>query len=144
MSSTVDVNVLLHGANTDSPFHARARTFMETHFAGPELVYLFWPTALAYLRIATHPAIFRRPQSVAHAMGNMSDMVQRPNVRAVGEGDRFWSVFGDIAGGVKPTGNVVPDAHLVALMRENAVRTIWTQDRGFRRFEGIEVRNPFA
>lgn len=42
-----------------------------------------------------------------------------------------------------PTGNVVPDAHLVALMLENDVRTIWTSDRDFRRFRGIEVRDPF-
>jgi len=28
---------------------------------GPEIVYLFWPTIMAYLRIATHPTVFRRP-----------------------------------------------------------------------------------
>ena len=31
-------------------------------------------------------------------------------------------------------------AHLVALMHEHDVRVIHTLDRGFRRFEGIEVR----
>ncbi|GIV00558.1 MAG: hypothetical protein KatS3mg014_2173 [Actinomycetota bacterium] len=34
--------------------------------------------------------------------------------------------------------------HLVALMRENGVRTILTHDRDFRRFDGIRVRDPFA
>jgi predicted nucleic acid-binding protein len=29
-------------------------------------------------------------------------------------------------------------------MRENGVRTIWTNDRDFRSFDGIDVRNPFA
>lgn len=29
-------------------------------------------------------------------------------------------------------------------MRENGVRTIWTDDRDFRRFDGIYVRDPFA
>ena len=38
----------------------------------------------------------------------------------------------------------MPDAHLVALMLENDVRTIWTRDRDFRRFSRIEVRDPFA
>jgi hypothetical protein len=28
-------------------------------------------------------------------------------------------------------------------MAENEVRTIWTHDRDFRRFQGIEVRDPF-
>jgi predicted nucleic acid-binding protein len=41
-------------------------------------------------------------------------------------------------------GSLVPDAHLVALMRENGVRTIWTNDRDFRRFDGILVRDPYS
>ena len=35
--------------------------------------------------------------------------------------------------------DVVPDAHLVALMRQNGVRRIYTRDQSFRRFAGIEV-----
>jgi predicted nucleic acid-binding protein len=42
-----------------------------------------------------------------------------------------------------PPGNLVPDAHIVTLMLENDVRTIWTHDRDFRRFREIEVRDPF-
>jgi predicted nucleic acid-binding protein len=38
----------------------------------------------------------------------------------------------------------VPDAHLVALMLENGVRTIMTRDRDYRKFRGITVRDPFA
>jgi predicted nucleic acid-binding protein len=29
-------------------------------------------------------------------------------------------------------------------MTENGVRTIWTHDRDYRRFPGIEIRDPFA
>jgi hypothetical protein len=29
-------------------------------------------------------------------------------------------------------------------MVENGVRTIWTHDRDYRRFSGIQVRDPFA
>jgi len=45
---------------------------------------------------------------------------------------------------VAPTGNLVPDAHLVALMLENGVRTIMTRDRDYRKFRGITVRDPFT
>jgi hypothetical protein len=41
-------------------------------------------------------------------------------------------------------GNLVSDAHLVALMVQNGVGTIWTHDRDYRRFSGIEARDPFA
>ena len=37
----------------------------------------------------------------------------------------------------------VPDAHLVALMREHGVVTMWSNDRDFRKFDGITVKNPF-
>ncbi len=40
--------------------------------------------------------------------------------------------------------NLVPDAHIVALMHQNGVRTIWTHDRDFRRFDAIDVRDPFG
>ena len=44
--------------------------------------------------------------------------------------------------GVEPVGNLVSDAQLVALMYEHGIRTIWTRDRDFRKFDGIRVRDP--
>jgi predicted nucleic acid-binding protein len=52
-------------------------------------------------------------------------------------------VYRSVAAEVGPRGRLVADAHLVALMRQHGVRTIVTRDRGFRRFDGIRVRDPF-
>ena len=41
-------------------------------------------------------------------------------------------------------GNDVPDAAIVALMLTHGVSTIYTRDRGFRRFDGIRIVDPFA
>ncbi len=144
MSATLDANLLLYASDESSPFHARAINFLEALARGSELVYVFWPTVMAYLRIATHPAIFAAPLAASEATANVEGLMALPNVQTVGEGERFWSVWHDVAGDTPPTGNLVPDAHLAALMRENGVRTIWTSDRDFRRFDGIEVRDPFA
>jgi hypothetical protein len=38
--------------------------------------------------------------------------------------------------------NLVPDAHIAALMLQHGVGTIWTVDRDFRRFDGITTREP--
>jgi hypothetical protein len=43
-----------------------------------------------------------------------------------------------------PSGTLRPGAHVVALMLENGVPTIWTRGRDCRRFPRIEVRDPFA
>ena len=42
------------------------------------------------------------------------------------------------------TGNLVPDTHLVVLMRQHGVKEIWTGDRDFRKFDGIVARDPFT
>ena len=143
MSVTLDANVLLYASDAASPRHERALEVIKTVALGPELTYLFWPTIMAYLRIATHPSIFENPLSARIAMDNVDALLSRPNVRAPGEQPTFWPRFRSVAGDAAPTGNLVPDAHLVALMLENEVRTIWTHDRDYRRFRGIEVRDPF-
>jgi uncharacterized protein len=144
MSQTLDANLLLYASDETSPFHARALTFLEQLARGRSLVYLFWPTVMAYLRIATHPSIFARPLTLTTALANVEGLLTLPNVQTTGERDVFWQVYREIAEPTTVTGNQVPDAHLVALMQENGVRTIWTNDRDFRRFDGIVVRDPFA
>lgn len=144
MSATLDANVLLYASDEESPFHGRALAFLEELARGSTLLYLFWPTVLAYLRIATHPSIFRSPLPHEVAAANISGLLGRPNVQTAGEAERFWASYLEVAGEASVGGNLVPDAHLVALMRENGVRTIWTSDRGFRRFDGLDVRDPFV
>lgn len=144
MSSTLDVNVLLYASDETSPFHARAVGFLDRLAGGPGLVYLFWPTVLGYIRIATHPSIFATPLPVAVAAANVEGLLRLPHIQTTGEREHFWQIWREIASDGGVAGNLVPDSHVVALMRENGVRTIWTNDRDFRRYDGIEVRDPFA
>lgn len=144
MSATLDANLLLYASDETSPFHAPAIVFLERVARGPELVYLFWPVVMGYIRIATHPSIFATPLPAVLAVANIDALLQLPHVQTTGERERFWETWHGIAVDDGIAGNLVPDSHVVALMRENGVRTIWTNDRDFRRFDGIEVRDPFA
>ncbi len=143
MSVTVDANVLVYASNTADPSHQAARAFVERLAAGPELVYLFWPTLMGYLRIVTHPAILPRPLSPREATRNVARLVARPHVRMPGEAEGFWDLY-STTGGDQARGNEVPDTHLASLMRQHGVSAIYTRDRSFRRFDDIETRNPFA
>jgi toxin-antitoxin system PIN domain toxin len=143
LSFTFDANVLLYASDETSVFHTRARAFLERVAHGEELVYLFWPTVMVYLRIATHPSVFEQPLPPADAVANIDRMLRLPHVQTAGEHDRFWVAYRRVAGESDARGNLVSDAHIAALMAENGVRTIWTHDRDYRRFAGIEVRDPF-
>lgn len=143
MSATVDANVLVYASNEADPVHAPARALVERLAAGPDLVYLFWPALMGYLRIVTHPVILPRPLAAADAQGNVAALLALGHVRAPGEGEGFWDMFRATAGH-RARGNTVPDAHLVALMRVHGVTTIYTRDRDYRRFDGIRVQDPFA
>jgi uncharacterized protein len=144
MSRTIDAKVLLYASDATSPHHEAAVSVIESIAAGPEIVYLFWPTVMAYLRIATHPAVFARPLSVAEATANVESLLSRPHLRTTGEGEVFWPRFREVMADAQPTGNLVPDAHIVSLMREHGVGTIVTNDRDFRRFRGIATEDPFT
>ncbi|MEP6468646.1 MAG: TA system VapC family ribonuclease toxin [Chloroflexota bacterium] len=144
MSFAIDANLLLYASDEESPWHEQAVARLDEVALGPEIVHLFWPTVMAYLRIATHPAVFARPLSHADARANMQSLLELPHVQTSGEQDAFWRRFTEVADDVVPTGNLVSDAHLVALMMENGVRTILTRDRDYRKFRGLTVRDPFA
>jgi uncharacterized protein len=143
MSYTLDANILLYASDEDSPFHARSVEVLATAARGPEIVYLFWPAIMAYLRISTHPGVFRRPLLLPEAADNVEGLIGLPHVKAPGEQERFWRRFEEVANDAAPKGNLVADAHLVSLMLESGVRRILTHDRDYRRFHGIEVRDPF-
>ncbi len=142
MSATVDVNVLMYRTDERSPFHGTATETMARLTAGPELLYLFWPVLSSYLRLATHAGIADRPLDVESAISNVESLVNLPHVRTPAEEPGFVDVFVDtLPGPVR--GNDIPDVHLVALMRQHGVETIYTNDRGFRRFDRIRVIDPF-
>jgi uncharacterized protein len=139
VSATVDTNVLLYAWNRDDPAHEPAREILERLLSGNELLYLFWPVLMGYLRIATHPAIFANPAPPPQIMSNITTMLGLSHVRAPGEAPGFWSEYREVGENLR--GNAVPDAHLVALMHQHEVRVIYTRDRGFRRFDSIEQRD---
>lgn len=144
MSFSIDANVLLYASNADCAEHDAATRFMQRVAAGPELCCMAWPVLMAYLRIATHPSIFPKPMSGAAATHNVTELLTLPHVRTIGETDRFWPAYMQIAADVPVKGNLVPDAQLAALLQCNGVKTLYSRDRDFRKFDFLEVRDPLA
>lgn len=143
MSFSIDANVLLYASDRGSPFHARAAAFMAARAAGPDLFCVAWPTIMSYLRIATHSAIFSSPLSPDEAAQNIQGLLVLPHVRTLGEDEGFWDVYRGVSGALPVRGNLVPDAHLAALLRQHGVAVLYTNDADFKRFAFLRVVNPF-
>ena len=144
MSYSLDVNVLLYASDRSSDRHLRARRFVEACAAGPEILCLTWPTLMSYLRIATHPRIFTAPLSPDEALGNVSAIIRLPHVRAVSEVDGFVDAYKHVTDETSVRGNLVPDAHVAAILFQHGVRTLYSNDRDFRKFPSLELRDPFS
>ena len=142
MSFAIDANILLYASDRSSPLGDRAAAFLSECAAGTEVVYLPWPTISSYLRIATHPRIFANPLTPDEAMANVGALLDLPHVRPLSEEEGFWRIYRDVARLLPVRGNLVPDAHLAALLRQHGVRTLYTNDSDFRRFTFLTVVNP--
>jgi toxin-antitoxin system PIN domain toxin len=143
VSFSCDVNVLLYASDTSSPVHRTARDFLRDVTNGSDLFCLGWPTVMSYLRIATHPSVFSAPLSPAEALANVESLAGLPHVRFLSEEPGFLEAYAEVAQALPIRGNLVPDAHLAVLLRQHGVRTLFTRDGDFRKFDFLDVRNPF-
>ena len=144
MSYSLDVNVLLYASDRSSERHEAARRFLDSCAVQPEVLCLTWPTLMAYVRIATHPSIFAAPLAPDEALGNLGALLALPHARVISEQDGFMDAYRHVTANMSVRGNLVPDAHVAAILFQNGVRTLFSNDRDFRKFESLEVRDPFA
>ena len=144
MSFSVDVNVLVYASTEQSPLHTQAKRCLETCRTGADLFCLAWPTLMAYLRMVTHAAIVSPPLPPRAAEENVEMLVRLPNVRLLAEQEGFWDLYRESTRDLVVRGKLVPDAHLAVLLRQHGVRTLYTNDRDFLKFDFLDVRNPFA
>jgi uncharacterized protein len=144
VSYSVDVNIFLYASDTSSSRQPTAMRFLEQRGSDPDLFCITWPTLMAFLRISTHPRIFARPLSPGEALGNVESLLTLPRVRVLAEDEGFLGIYREVTARAPVRGNQVPDAHLAALLRQHGVRRLYSVDRDFRRFDFLEVIDPFA
>jgi len=144
MSFGIDVNILLYASDRTSPLHPKATAFLQGVVAGREVFCIAWLTAMSYLRMATHRSIFAQPLSPDEANANMQSLLNVPHCRALGEEDGFWAAYRQVTVGIAVRGNLVPDAHLAAVLHQHGVVKLYTHDKDFRKFDSLQVVDPLA
>lgn len=139
----LDANVLLFAYDASSPFHSKARPWLEGVLSGTEPVGIPWPTVLAFLRITTNPRVLAHPFSIEEATRAVSSWLALPHVVLPGPGERHWQILAALLDHAQARGPLVSDAHLAALAVEHGA-TLATADRDFSRFDGLRTTNPIA
>jgi toxin-antitoxin system PIN domain toxin len=137
----VDASVLLNAVNNASLQNERARTWLESTFAGTETVGFTWVAILAFLRVTTHRRVFTRPLSVEVARAQLESWLAQPTATLVEPGPQHLGRVTDLLEAVGTAGNLTSDAHLAAIAMEHDAEVV-TFDRDFGRFEGLRWRTP--
>ena len=141
----VDTNVLVYAADTVASEHGRCRALVEDWRRSSGAWYLTWGICYEFLRVVTHPRVFRHPWTMRDAAAFLAALQESPGLAMLVPTDRHARVLADIVAEVPGlTGNIVPDMHTATLMREHGIRRICTRDTDFHRFPFLEPIDPLV
>ncbi len=137
----VDTNLLIYAYDTTSPFHAKARKWLEGLVDRQEPFALAWTSVLAFVRITTHRKILKQPRDPDEAFATLDEILALPSCHIAQPGERFWLLFQTLCRDIRERGSGVMDVELAALAIELDAELL-TADRGFSRFPGLRYSNP--
>lgn len=137
----VDVNVLLDAHRPDGSRHEVVRAWLEAARVAPEPLGVPRLVASGFLRIVTHPRVFREPTPIDMALTFLEALYASPAVVPVEPEERHWAIFTGLVADLELRGNDIPDAYLAAMAIEQGA-TFVTSDRGFARFPDVRLARP--
>jgi uncharacterized protein len=139
----LDTNILVYARQKDSARHAQALGLLRHLAEGDSPWAVPWPCVYEYIRVVTHPKLFRPPSDLTAVLDDLDVLFESPSIMMLGEGAAHRTHMRRMVLAGRARGNLAHDAHVAALLREHGVREFWTNDRDFRRFPGIVIRDPF-
>lgn len=139
----IDTNVLIHAEVEASPHHAAALRVLSGLAQGEEPWAIPWPCIYEFLRVVTHPRVFHPPVPPHVALADLQTLLASPSLVLLAETARHAALLDRTVRQSGATGNLIHDAHIVALCLEHGVSEIITGDRDLTRFEGLKIINPF-
>ena len=137
----VDVNVLVYAHREDAPRHHEYRQWLEEVINSNAAYGMSDLVLSGFLRIVTHPKIFRPPSSTMQALSFAREVRHRSNCVSVDPGPRHFEIFTGLCERIGARGNLIPDAFLAALAIESGSEWI-TTDRDFAKFPSLRWRHP--
>jgi toxin-antitoxin system PIN domain toxin len=137
----LDANILIAAFRSDHPDHAAIKAWLEEMLATGVPVSFPPLVEVAFLRIVTHPRIFRTPSPLQEALGFLQALQESglfKEARWTGRmRERWWRWCTEL----DLKGDDVNDAYLASVAAEERWRFV-SRDGGFARFRGLDWCNP--
>ena len=138
----VDTNLLVYAHRSDSPFHDRARSVLESLAAGPRHWAIPWPCVHEFFAVVTHPRIYKTVTPSDTVFAQLRALHSLANLAFIAEGDEHLDQLEALALMAKVQGGAIHDARIAAICLAHGVAELWSADRDFSRFPALAVRNP--
>lgn len=136
----VDTNILLYAHRDAFTQHEAALVALRELAEGPVAWALPVFVIGEFLRVTTHPRVLDPPSSPQDAVDVISALMESPSIRVISPGERYWRLLRETMTAAGVRGNLVMDAQIASVCLEHGATTILTEDRDFRRFDGIAIR----
>jgi toxin-antitoxin system PIN domain toxin len=137
--------VLVYAADRSAPEHSACRALLERWRRDPMPWYVTWPIIYEFLRVSTHPRVFRTPMTAQAAWAFVRVLLAAQSLTILVPGARHAAVAEQTINEVPLLrGNLLHDAHTAILMREHGIRKIVTRDADFGRFPFLEPADPMT
>ena len=121
MRFLVDTNILAYAVNRDCDEHRAAAGALQGWLAGTIPWALTWSVVYEFLRLATHPRVFRRPLSADQALAFLDPILMSDLVTVLGPTPRHETLLRSTVRELgKPTGNLFHDLHTAVTTREHS------------------------
>lgn len=141
----VDTNILIYAADSQAPEHPKCRELLSNWRMQASPWYLTWGIIYEFLRVSTHPNVFRKPLKLSEAWGFVEAILASPSLELLQATDLHSKIVSEVFND-HPflSGNLLFDAHTVILMKEHGIKKIYTRDADFHRFKSLEVVDPLS
>lgn len=136
-----DANLLLYAYDESSPFHERAKAWCEGVMSGPSPLSLLPSVVFGFVRIATHPRVFKDPLSVSEAADHVRSWLARRHVQLHEMLPEDVACALGLLEAAGTAGNLTTDTQIAAVaLRLDA--EVHTADLDFGRFPKVRCLNP--